>query len=66
LPFMTSTIFNAQAMIMKKDAAYLTRHIGFPLAKTGDLDYIQKLVSAIKAHGQTCWVDIRNNSETCE
>jgi hypothetical protein len=66
IPFNQNNIFQAQAMILKKDPTYLTKHIHVPIAKVGDLYYIQKLISTIKAHGQTCWVDIRNNSETCE
>jgi hypothetical protein len=66
LPFMQSTLFEAHAQILKKDGLFLTRHLSTPITRVGDLYYIQKLISIIKSYGQTCWVDVRNNSETCE
>ncbi len=65
-PITAHTIFQAHAMVLQEDAEFLRSKIDVPIAKVGDLYYLQSLISAIKAYGQTCWVDVRTGAETCE
>lgn len=65
-PLTGHPLFQAHSMILRKDANFLRQRLDVPLAKVGDLYYIQNLVSTIKAYGQTCWEDIRTGTQNCE
>ncbi len=65
-PFVSYPTFQAYGQILEKNGTFLRSKLDVPLAKTGDLYYIQNLITTIKSYGQKCWVDIRNQAEICE
>src|SRR3989344_4872437 len=66
-PLTSYPVFQAYAQIFRKDYNFLKNRLDVPLAKVGDLYYLQNLVSTIKAYGQTCWVYIRTSQQiSCE
>lgn len=52
--------FLAEAFVLQKPGAELRKHIGTSYTRVGDLYYIAKLTSAIRAHGTTVWYDVRS------
>lgn len=65
-PLISYPMFQAYAQILDKNPEWLRKRLDVPLAKVGDLYYIQNLVSTIKAYGQTCWDDITTEENECE
>lgn len=62
-----SWLFPYHRWLLKTPPQTLAQMVDVPDAPIGDNYYLANLVSAIEAHGQTCWVDIRTNQEvSCE
>lgn len=54
--------FLAEAFVLQKSGPELAKHMGAPYTRVGDLYYIVKLASAIRARGATLWVDVRDGA----
>lgn len=65
-PLTSHPMFQAHAQILRNSAQTLRGKLDVPLAKVGDLYYIQNLVSTIKAYGQSCWQDIKTGTTVCD
>lgn len=59
------TWFMTRANIFRDDPQVLRTFLDVP-TMTGDLYYVQKLVTAIEAHGQVCWEDLRTPTSECQ
>lgn len=65
-PSIKNMLFPLHAWVLQDSADQLRKYVDTPDALLGDFYYIQNLVGAIEAYGETCWEDLQTEENECE